>query len=386
MILKNVVDLFVPFLWALLALGTLVYFLVIRRSHGWLVATRRLFSYRILWPLLGVVTVNLASASLVFIDPREVGVVVSLLAPQGVREQPMGPGLHLKVPVFEDVIRYPIIVQSYTMSGRAYEGEELGDDAIRARTADGQLVIIDVTLLFRIRAEMAVNLHINWQDRYIRDFIRPGLRAFVRSQAARFNVDEINSEKRKAFEEALNDLTVTHTRGSGLEPLKILVRNITFSPEYATSVEEKMTAKQRITEAEYEAQKMANLATGEGRKITIKARAKAQAIRDVAEAEAEAHVVKAKAEAEALEHIAQALQQRDNLLTYRYIDKLSPNIRAMLLPNNAPLILPMPQLNDADQPQAAVLEQAPAETPASPQLVQDSTPPKSTATTTANTP
>ena len=126
--------------------------------------------------------------------------------------------------------------------------------------------------------------------------------------------------------------------------------------------------------------------SGEGRKITIKARAKAQAIRDVAEAEAEAHVVKAKAEAEALEHIAQALQQRDNLLTYRYIDKLSPNIRAMLLPNNAPLILPMPQLNDADQPQAAVLEQAPAETPASPQLVQDSTPPKSTATTTANTP
>ncbi len=177
MILKNVVDIFVPFLWALLALGTLLYFLVVRRTHGWLVAVRRLFSHRILWPLAGVVAVNLASASLVFIDPREVGVVVSLLAPQGVREQPMDPGLHLKVPLFEEVIRYPVIVQSYTMSGRAYEGEELGDDAIRARTADGQLVIIDVTLLFRIRAEMAVNLHINWQDRYIRDFIRPGLRA-----------------------------------------------------------------------------------------------------------------------------------------------------------------------------------------------------------------
>jgi len=386
MVLKNVLDILVPMLWALLVLGMLVYFWLMRRQFGWLIALRRLLSYRLLWPLLGVLTVNVASASLVFIDPREVGVVISLLAPNGVREKPMKAGLHLKVPLFEEVVRYPIIVQSYTMSGRPYEGEELGDDAIRARTADGQLVIIDVTILFRVMADMAVHLHITWQDRYVHDFIRPGLRAFVRSQAARFNVDEINSEKRKAFEEALNDLTNAHTRNTGIDPVGILVRNITFSPEYAASVEEKMTAKQRIREAEYKALQMANLATGEGRQITIKARAKAQAIVDVAKAEAEAHVVKAKAEAEALERIAQALDQRDNLLTYRYIDKLSPNIRAMLLPSNAPLILPMPELGEgAAQAQSAVL---PADEPTIrpplrlPQLVQDSKDATSTQTQT----
>ena len=375
MVLKNVLDIFVPLLWALLALGVLVYFWMMRRQYGWWVALRHLFSYRVLWPLLGVLTVNVASASLVFIDPREVGVVVSLLREGGVRPEPMNAGLHLKVPLFEEVIRYPIIIQSYTMSGRPYEGEELGNDAVRARTADGQLVIIDVTVLFRVLPEMAVHLHINWQDRYVHDFIRPGLRSFVRSQAARFNVDEINSEKRKAFEEALNDLTAAHARNTGIQPISILVRNITFSPEYALSVEEKMTAKQRVKEAEYKADQMANLAIGEGKQITIKARAKAQAILEVAKAEADAHVVKAKAEAEALERIAQSLQERDNLLTYRYIDKLSPNIRAMLLPSNAPLILPIPQLGEGQaQAKPAFLPALPepeVRPPLLPQLVQD---------------
>jgi len=376
MVLKNVLDIMVPLLWAMFLLGTLVYFWLMRRQFGWLTAARHLFSYRLLWPLLGVLTVNVASASMVFIDPREVGVVVSLLAPNGVREQPMYSGLHLKVPLFEEVVRYPIIIQSYTMSGRPYEGEEVGDDAIRARTADGQLVIIDVTAMFRVLADMAVKLHINWQDRYVHDFIRPALRSFVRSQAARFNVDEINSEKRKAFEEALNELTNAHSRGTGIEPLGILVRNITFSPEYALSVEEKMTAKQRIREAEYKALQMANIASGEGKQITIKARAQAQAIVNVATAEAEAHVVKAKAEAQALERIGEALDQRDNLLTYRYIDKLSPNIRAMLLPSNAPLILPMPELGEGAakaQPAALPAASEPVINPPllQPQLVQD---------------
>ncbi|MEZ5593355.1 MAG: hypothetical protein R3F53_22645 [Gammaproteobacteria bacterium] len=161
MILKNAADIFVPFLWALPLFGTLVYFLVIRRSHGWLVAVRRLFSYRILWPLVGVVTVNLASASLVFIDPREIGVVVFCCRPRAYASKLMG---------FRLAPEGALVRGGHSLSDhcpvlhhvrRAYEGEELGDDAIRARTADGQLVIIDVTLLFRIRPEMAVNLHIN---------------------------------------------------------------------------------------------------------------------------------------------------------------------------------------------------------------------------------
>lgn len=346
MVLKNVLDFLVPILWLLLGLATLIYFWRQSRRHGLWHGLRRLLSWRILVPLGGLGVVTVISAALVFIDPRETGVVVSLISPKGIREQPLPSGLHWIVPLAEQVVRYPIVTQSYTMAIRPREGAELGDDAIRARTADGQVVIIDITVLFRIDPERAVDLHIQWQDRYIREFIRPGLRAFVRSQAARFNVDEINSEKRQAFEAALNSMNHDHTRGSGIVPEKILVRNITFSPEYAQSVEEKQTALQRVTEAAYKAKQVANLANGEAEKIRITARADADATVIRAEAHATARVVQARAEAEALNLIGVALHERSDLLTFRYIDKLAPNMKAMLLPSNAPLILPMPQLDE----------------------------------------
>jgi regulator of protease activity HflC (stomatin/prohibitin superfamily) len=346
MILRNFLDILVPLLWAGLALGFIAYLLMVRRNRGGWRAIRAFFSYRLLWPVLGVVAVSALSASLVFIDPREVGVVISLFAEKGVRERPLKSGLHWIVPVVEQVERYPIVMQTYTMAGRVTEGDTYGDDAIRARTADGQLVIIDVSYMYKINADKAVDLHINWQHRYVDDLIRPVLRALVRHEASKFTVDEINSHKRKAFEAALNELIKMHSEDRGLVSHVVLVRNITFSGEYALSVEEKMTALQRVTEADYKAKQVANLAMGEAEQIKISANARADAIRVKAQAEATAHVVQARAEAEALERIAGALQQRDNLLTYRYIDKLSPGIKAMLLPNNAPLILPMPALRD----------------------------------------
>jgi len=63
-----------------------------------------------------------------------------------------------------------------------------------------------------------------------------------------------------------------------------------------------------------------------------------------AKAEAQARLVKA--EAKALQLIAEVVNKQPDLLTYNYIDKLSPNMKAMILPHDTPLILPLPSLND----------------------------------------
>jgi hypothetical protein len=67
----------------------------------------------------------------------------------------------------------------------------------------------------------------------------------------------------------------------------------------------------------------------------------ADAIKTKAQADADATIIRANAEAQALKAIAEALSKDKNLLTYSYIQKLSPSIRAMLVPNNAPFILPV---------------------------------------------
>ncbi len=74
------------------------------------------------------------------------------------------------------------------------------------------------------------------------------------------------------------------------------------------------------------------------------ANGRADEIRKLAEAEAEAIRTVAGAEADALTLIREALRSDPALLTYNYIEKLSPAIQVMLVPNDNPLLLPLPEL------------------------------------------
>ena len=146
-----------------------------------------------------VLAISLLSASLVFIEPQDVGVVISLISQDGYREMPFRSGLHYIVPLAERVERYPIYWQTYTMSGDALEGDKVGDDSIAARTSDGQSVYLDCSVIFRVDANDVIRVHIDFQDRYVQDFVRPVLRGIVRTEVSQFTADEVNSSKRKDF-------------------------------------------------------------------------------------------------------------------------------------------------------------------------------------------
>lgn len=286
---------------------------------------------------------TLLRAAVVFVYPQYMGVVVSVVSPQGVRPAPLMPGLHLIVPLLEQVVLYPRYWQTYTMSDRIHEGQMPAADGILARTKDGQEIRLDVTLIFRLEPENVVEVHILWQDRYTDQWIRPATRAFARQAISAYTVDEVNSEQRVQVTESIQNQAIARAAENGLIVRNFLIRNITFTEEYSRSVEEKQVALQGEIRTQYEARQIENLAGGEANRITVIAEAEARAVRIRAEADAAARVVRARADAEALTLVGAALDQQGSLLTYRYIEKLSPNIRAMLLPANHPLILPTPE-------------------------------------------
>jgi hypothetical protein len=55
-------------------------------------------------------------------------------------------------------------------------------------------------------------------------------------------------------------------------------------------------------------------------------------------------LIQAGAEKAALLLYAEELLNNDELLTYTYINKLAPGIQVMLVPNNTPFILPLPNM------------------------------------------
>jgi regulator of protease activity HflC (stomatin/prohibitin superfamily) len=98
--------------------------------------------------LVTAIALTVISAGLVFIQPEDRGVVISAVSPQGYRELALTPGLHWIIPFFENVITYPISKKTYTMSIAPSEGDIQGDDSITARTADGQEVFVDASVIY----------------------------------------------------------------------------------------------------------------------------------------------------------------------------------------------------------------------------------------------
>jgi regulator of protease activity HflC (stomatin/prohibitin superfamily) len=133
---------------------------------------------------------------------------------------------------------------------------------------------------------------------------------------------------------------------NGLQMVDFVLRNITFSPEYAASVEQKQIAEQQAQQAK--------LVVEQKKQEAEQARQSAQGLADAAviraKGDADARLIQADAEAKALLLIADALRENPELITYQYVTKLAPGVQVMLVPNNTPYLLPLPTLEPSLAP------------------------------------
>lgn len=315
----------------------LIVLAVVRASRGQKV---RAVSMSILVVAILAVITTTVSAGLVFIQPEQRGVVISALDPKGYRDQALQPGLRWIIPYFENVVPYTISRQTYTMSIATREGQIEGDDSITARTADGQEVFLDASVIYAINPDKVVRLHIDWQKRYTDELVRPLSRGIIRDVVSQFGVEEVYSSQRSVMNEQIQEQLAKKLDENGLTLVEFVLRNITFSPEYAASVEQKQIAEQQAQQA--------RLVVEQRRQEAEQARQVAQGRADAsvieAEGQAKARIIEADAEKQALELIAEALSTNQDLLTYQYINQIAPGVQVMLVPNNAPYLLPLPTL------------------------------------------
>lgn len=299
-----------------------------------------------------------AAAGLVFIQPEERGVVISALPGSGgVRPTALAPGLNWIVPFFENVVIYPISRQTYTMSGTVSEGQVLGDDSIRARTNDGQEVLIEASVIYAVDVNKVVQVHIAWQNRYQDELVRPLARGIVRDVASQFGVEQIVSTQRGELESEVTRLLNSKLEDNGLSLVDFVLRDIHFTEEYAAAVEQKQIAEQEALRAAFVVQQKEQEA--EQARASAKGQADAEVIR--AEGDAKAIVIRAQANAEALQLVAEVLSENPDLIQYTYVQNLSDNVQVMLVPANSPYLFNLGQLTTIPTPTPA-----PTEAPSSP--------------------
>jgi len=303
--------------------------------------------------IIGAVVIALAltgvAAGLVFIEPDDLGVVVTAVGSGGIRPDPLRAGLHWIVPFAERVETYSILRQTYTMSSNSGEGQVAGDDSIQVRTKDGQQVQVDASVIYAVEPDQVVALYTTWRTGYEAGLVRPQSRGIIRDVASQYGVEEIVSSKRAEMEDAIHAELVRVFASNHLVLQDFVLRDIRFSDEYAKAVEQKQIAEQEAQQAKFvveqkkqEAEQARQTAQGRADAVVIAAKADADSAVIAAKASAESRVIQAKAEAEALALISSALKANPDLLTYRYIEKLAPNVQVMYLPANSPYLLPLP--------------------------------------------
>ena len=132
------------------------------------------------------------------------------------QEDILQPGLRWVIPYAENVKVYSISKNTYTMSIAHQEGEIQGDDSIAARTADGQEVYIDASIIFSLDPQEVLNVHIIWQDRYVDGLVRPTVRGVIRDAVSQFRVNEVYSTKRDQLKLQIEEEMRTARENNGL--------------------------------------------------------------------------------------------------------------------------------------------------------------------------
>lgn len=152
-------------------------------------------------------------------------------------------GLNVVNPMME-VRTFDVKTQNYTMSGVNDEGSKIGDDAIRVLSADGLEVIIDLSVLFKVKPSAAPEILRTIGTDYLDKIVRPIARTAIRDNAVSYDAVALYSSKRDEFQNKIFNTINKSFVKRGLELEQLLVRNITLPASVKTTIESKINAEQ----------------------------------------------------------------------------------------------------------------------------------------------
>lgn len=185
------------------------------------------------------------------IDPGKVGVKTLF---GKVEPDVLTSGLHVINPLV-DVTTFDVKTQNYTMSGVSTEGQKEGDDAIRILSADGLEVTIDLSVLFRVKADQAPAILQNIGSDYVDKIVRPVARTAIRDNAVYYDAVALYSTKRQQFQDQIYRAISESFAKRGMELQQLLVRNITLPQSVRASIESKINAEQDAQKMQFVLQK-----------------------------------------------------------------------------------------------------------------------------------
>jgi regulator of protease activity HflC (stomatin/prohibitin superfamily) len=252
-----------------------------------------------------VALVVLTVSSIVFVNPGNVGVLIHR-AGGGVDATPLGVGFHFKWPVTQEIVEYPVYMQTLVLTRNDREGNPFNEE-INVNSVEGQPISCDVSLSFELDPGKVPFLYSSFRTDirmithgYVKQSIRQALQEIVgRTEIVNF------LGKQKAEVVRLTQDDVQRRLGTYGFLVKQFTLNEVRAPEsIVKAIEAKNTMAQEALRAQNELQKK----QFEAQQKIIEA-----------EGDAKSTLTRAKAQAESNQLLAASLTAP--LVEYRRIDK-----------------------------------------------------------------
>lgn len=189
---------------------------------------------RRLLPLTLLVAVGSLSACAT-VRQDEIGVMTRF---GRVTSGPLQPGARLIVPGVSSVVKVPARIVNREVR-------------LEMPTREGLNVAAEVSILYRVKAEMLPTILANSGTEYEEDVVIPVFRSAAADVSARYMAKDMHSGTRSGIEEEIRSRMMSVLEPRGFEVENVLLKSIRLPGDLARAIEEKLEAEQRSEQMKF---------------------------------------------------------------------------------------------------------------------------------------
>lgn len=256
--------------------------------------------------LLGLfLIIIIASSMVVMVDPGHVGVLVHRTG-GGVDPKILGVGFHWKWPIVQDIVEYPIYMQTLVLTRSSEEGNRYNEE-INVNSIEGQPISCDVSLSFELDPLKVPSLYSSFRtdiDLITHGFVKQTIRQVLQQVVGRTEIVNFLGKDKASVVSTVQEELQSKLGDYGFIVKQFTLNEVRAPDSIVLAIEAKNTMAQEALRAQNELQKK----EFEAQQKVIEA-----------DGEAKATLARAKAQAEANNLLSQSLTS--NLVEYRRVDK-----------------------------------------------------------------
>ncbi len=238
----------------------------------------------VLGALVLFVLLFLVRPMVVYIEPGHVGIVIHR-GGGGVDDTPLGPGMHMRNPLFTSIEEYPTFMQTIVLAKGSEDGV---NNEINVNSVEGQPVSVDVSMSFQIDPAKVPFLYKEFrtdittiQHGYVKQAIRQSLQESMGTEEIAAMMGPKKAEVVKVAQDKLQARLIQY----GIEVMQFTINELRAPTAVMEAISLKNVMQQQALTAQNELQKNTFQAQGD----SIKAAGRAKAILAEAEAQAKAN-------------------------------------------------------------------------------------------------